>query len=421
MSAEVTRLANGLRIATDRMEGFRTAAVAVFVLAGGRHERKSQNGIAHFLEHMAFKGTRRRTAIQISEEIEHVGGYLNAATGKEVTTYFAGGLGEDVPLAIELIGDIVLNSVMRPEDIDLERGVILNEIGEYEDSPVDSLFDALQRTVYPEQPFGRPIIGTEKLVSSFRRDDLLEFVDAHYAPSRMIITATGDVNHGQVVAQAKELFADMPAGSGHNPQAARFQGGRQHRELRSIEQAHFALAFEAPQILAPAESAARIFAIVLGGGSSSRLFAEARERRGLCYSISAHTAPSSDTGTFTISASTGRNEIGELASLCIDELKKAADSITQAEVDKARNQIRVAVLTGNESPMQRSDRMGAMLAFKGELEEVDETIARYDAVTVDEVRSFAAGLVAGANASMSVLGPVENAPSIEFLMDRLAA
>lgn len=419
MSAKVTTLSNGMRVASDRMEGFRTAAVAVHVLVGGRHELAKQNGIAHFLEHMAFKGTKARTAIEISEAIEHVGGYLNASTGREVTTYFANLLGDDLPIALEVLSDIVLNSVMAPGDIEVERGVILNEIGEIEDSPTDVLFDALQRTAYPDQAFGRPIIGTADLVKSFGRREFQDFVAEHYLPGRMILTAAGDVDHDRLVGMAERLFDREDQGSEFTPDRSRFAGG-EHRELKDIGQAHLALAFESPPFRDPRDPAARVFAIALGGGSSSRLFAEARERRGLCYSISAHAAPSSDTGTITVHASTGRNEIEELAGLCIDEIRKSRDVLTETEIAKARNQIRVAVLTAHESPSHRCDRMGAMLAILGRLEGIDETIARYDGVSLDSVRGFADDLARRGNGAMAVLGQVDKAPPVGELMDRLA-
>ena len=418
MGAVVTTLANGLRVATDRMEGFRTAAVAVHVLVGGRHERASQNGIAHFVEHMAFKGTTKRSAIQISEAIEHVGGYLNAGTGREATSYYAGGLGEDVPLALELLSDIIFNSVVAPEDIELERGVILNEIGEYADSPTDALFDALQRTAYPDQSFGRPIIGTADRVASFTRKDIQDFVKEHYAADRLILTAAGDVEHSQVVDLATELFCGAGTGSAGNPEPSCFKGG-EFSESRSIEQAHFALAFESPSILDPCHPVSRVFAVVLGGGSSSRLFAEARERRGLCYSIAAYAVPSSDTGTLTIHASTGHDEIADLANLCIDELRKFPSSLKEDEIIKARNQIRVGVLTGHESPLHRAERMGAMLAMLGKLEDIDITINRYNSVSLEDVRDYAEDLLLKDHAAMAVLGPVEKAPSVVSLMERM--
>ncbi len=418
MSARLTTLANGMRVATDRMDGFRSAAVAVHVQVGGRHESAVQNGVAHFLEHMAFKGTKTRSALEISRTIEHVGGYLNACTGKEFTSYYAGGLGQDVPLAIELISDIILESELRPEDIELERGVILNEIGEYEDSPSDALFDALQRTAYPDQPFGWPIIGTADRVAAFNRTDIRGFVDEHYRAGRMILAAAGDVDHRQVTELAEQHFGRAAIGGRTPPEPSRFSAG-QIRIERDIEQAHLALAFEAPPLLDPREPAARILAITLGGGSSSRLFAEARERRGLCYSIGASMAPSSDTGTLIIYASTGRDELAGLAEICVDELRKSTETLTAGEVEKARNQIRVGMVTANENAMNRIERMGGMVATLGRIESIDETIGRYDSVTLAEVQEFAAEIAGKGEAAMAVLGQVDKAPDVEALLERL--
>ncbi len=418
MSAQLTTLTNGMRVVTDRMEGFRSAAVAVHVQVGGRYESARQNGMAHFLEHMAFKGTRMRTALEISQAIEHVGGYLNACTGKEFTSYHAGGLGQDVPLAIELISDIVLESELRPEDIELERGVILNEIGEYEDSPPDALFDALQRTAYPDQPFGWPIIGTADRVAAFSRNDIRGFVEEHYRAGRMILAAAGDVDHLQVTELAEQHFGRAGTGERTPPEPSRFSAG-QVRVERDIEQAHFALAFEAPPLLDPKEPAARVLAIALGGGSSSRLFAEARERRGLCYSIGASMAPSSDTGTLVIYASTGRDELPGLAEICVDELRRSAETLTAGEVEKARNQIRVGTVTANENTMNRIEHMGGMVATRGRVVSIDETIARYESVTLAEVQEFAAAIAGQGRAAMAVLGQVGKAPDVGSLMERM--
>ena len=419
MTARVTVLQNGFRVATDSMPGLRTAAVAVHVGAGARNETESQNGIAHFLEHMAFKGTRSRSALQIAETIEDVGGALNAYTSRETTAYLAAVLDENVPLAVELIADILQNSVFDPEEIELERGVILNEIGECEDSPSDVVFDALQATAYPDQPFGRPIIGTAERVRRFRRGDIVEYVGQHYAPERMILTAAGAVEHETVVRLAREHFAGAARKPLSSPPPCQFAGG-EHRREKTMEQAQFTLAFEGPPLLTEWDAAARVYGVLLGGGSSSRLFTEAREKRGLCYSVSAYAAPSSDTGMFVLQASTGEREIAELAQLCADEVRKSADGLTDREVSRAKTQIRVGLLMGYESPAYRIERMAALLALTGTVEPIDDTIARYDSVTCENVETFAAGLAARGAAAMAVYGPVSNAPSLESLLRRMA-
>ena len=419
MTAQVSVLENGFRVATDNMPGLRTAAVSVHVGAGARNETAAQNGIAHFLEHMAFKGTKTRSAFQIAETIEDVGGALNAYTSREATAYLAAVLDENVPLAVELIADILRNSVFDPEEIELERGVILNEIGEYEDSPPDVVFDALQSTAYPNQPFGRPIIGTAERVRQFRRDDIIEYVSRHYVPERMILAAAGAVEHETVVSLAREHFGNAARRPVSSPPPCRFAGG-EHRREKTMEQAQFALAFEGPPLLSEWDAAARVYGVLLGGGSSSRLFTEAREKRGLCYSISAHAAPSSDTGMFVLHASTGEREIAELAQLCADEIRKSAKTLTEREVNRAKTQIRVGLLMGYESPAYRIERMAAMLALTGKVEPIDDTIARYEAVSSESVARFAARLAAENAAAMAVYGPVSNAPPLKSLLSRMA-
>ncbi len=418
MTAQYSTLANGFRVASDTMPGLRTAAISVHVRAGARHESKRQNGIAHFLEHMAFKGTESRTAFQIAETIEDVGGFLNAYTGRESTVYLAAVLEEDVSLAVELLADIVRNSVFDPEELELERGVILNEIGEYEDSPSDVVFDMLQKTAFPDQPIGRPIIGTAERVSAFKRSDIIEFVDRHYGPGQIILAAAGAVDHEQMVRLGNEHFSVLQQKNGQKPEAGRFVGGEARRE-HGIEQAQFTLAFEGPPLLSKLDAVSRVYSVLLGGGSSSRLFAEAREKRGLCYSISAHAAPNSDSGMFVIHASTGEKELQELATLCVDEMRKAAEDLTEKEVSRAKTQIRVGILMAYESPGSRIERLGGMLALKGRLEPLDETIARYDSVTRDDVLKFAADLAQRKNAAMAVYGPVGNAPSLSQLLGRM--
>ncbi|MCY3879188.1 MAG: pitrilysin family protein [Rhodobacteraceae bacterium] len=419
MTAELTILPNGLRVATDHMPGLRTAAIAIHIRAGARHETERQNGIAHFLEHMAFKGTNTRTSLQIAEEIEDVGGFLNAFTGREATVYLAAVLDEDVPLAVEMLADIVQNSVFEHNEMELERSVILNEIGEIEDSPTDVVFDALQLTAYPGQSYGRPIIGSGERVAAFRRKDILQFVDRHYRPERMILSAAGAVRHDELAKQAEKLFtcAALP-GSDKSP-SCRFVGG-ECRRPKPVEQAQFALAFESPALMHKRQAAARIYGVLLGGGSSSRLFTEAREKRGLCYSISAHSSPGSDTGIFILHASTGERELPDLAFLCAREIRRSAAGLTDKEIDRAKTQIRVGILMGHESPANRIERMATMLALTDRIVPIEETIERYDCVAREDVEQFAAELVGRDNAAMAVCGPVDNAPPLEALLARMS-
>jgi predicted Zn-dependent peptidase len=420
MSAEVHRLANGLRIAVEPMPGLHSASVGVFLTAGGRHERIEQNGIAHFLEHMAFKGTPTRSAQRIAEEIEDVGGYINAYTGKEMTAYYARVLRADVHRALDIVADIVLNPLFEKPDIEVERGVILQEIGQALDTPDDIIFDWLQEAAFPDQPFGRTILGPAERVAGFDRHDLTGFVAEHYGPERMIVAAAGAVDPDAVIADVERLFGHLAPRPASIAMPARFSG-RERREARDLEQAHVALAFEAPGARQDAAYAAQIFATALGGGMSSRLFQELRERRGLCYTIFAQAGAYEDTGLLTIYAGTGEERIRELAELTIDELRRAADGLSEAELGRARAQMKAGLLMGLESPSARAERLARMLSIWDRVPGIDETIAKIDAVTPERLRAFAEALVQRADPALALLGPVANAPDRSVLAARLAA
>ncbi|MBC6437557.1 MAG: insulinase family protein [Rhodobacteraceae bacterium] len=420
MSVALHTLSNGLRIVTEHMPGLQSACLGLWVNAGGRHERVEQNGIAHFLEHMAFKGTHRRTPLQIAEEIEDVGGYINAYTSREATAYYARVLKEDVPLALDLIADIVLNPAFDPSEIDIERGVILQEIGQVADTPDDVIFDWLQGVAYPDQALGRTILGPADYVCGFQRDDFIGFVAEHYGPGRMILSAAGAVSHDDIVRLAEAALGHLPPCGHPRPDPACFTGG-ERREVKALEQAHFTLALEAPAYRSDDIYAARIFATALGGGMSSRLFQEIREKRGLCYTINAHVGSYDDTGMMTIYAGTGAGDLPELVRLTVDELMRAADELSQAELDRARAQMKAGMLMGLESPSARAERLAQLVAIWNRVPPLKETIARIDAVTLDHLRGHGAAMVGSDKAAMALYGPVERAPGLTQLTEHLAA
>ena len=421
MTVQQHTLSNGFRIVTEQMPGLKSASLGIWVMAGGRHERPEQNGIAHFLEHMAFKGTKTRSALQIAESIEDVGGYINAYTSREMTAYYARVLENDVPLALDVIADILLNPVFDPAEIEVERGVILQEIGQAHDTPDDVIFDWLQEEAFPNQPLGRTILGPSERVSSFTRANLSDFVGEHYGPDQMILSAAGAVDPDALLALAEKLFGHLPARSQPNAaQAAAFTGG-ERRVVKGLEQAHFALAFEGPDYRDPQIFAAQIHAIAMGGGMSSRLFQELRENRGLCYTIFAQAGAYADTGMMTVYAGTSGDQLGELAALTMDELKRAADDMTAEEVARARAQMKAGMLMGLESPSNRAERLARMVAIWDKVPTIDETIARIDAVTTGDVREFGGQLITNAGSAMALYGPVDNAPALETLKARLVA
>lgn len=419
MSLQISTLPNGLRIVTEHMPGLQSASVGIWVMAGGRHERPEQNGIAHFLEHMAFKGTSRRTALQIAEEIEDVGGYINAYTSKEMTAYYARCLVADVPLALDVISDIVLNPVFDPKEIETERHVILQEIGQSLDTPDDIIFDWLQEVSYPDQPFGRTILGPAERVRGFGAEDLRGFVGQHYAPDQMILSASGGVDHETIVHQAREIFGGLTARGAGVVEPAAFIGG-ERREVKKLEQVHFALSLEAPGYRHPDVYTSQVYAMAMGGGMSSRLFQKIREERGLCYSIFAQSGAYEDTGSITIYAGTSKEEIAALAQLTVDEMKRAAEDMTEAEVARARAQLKAGLLMGLESPSNRAERNARLLAVWGRVPGADEAVAKIDSVSMEDVRRFA-GDLARAKTAMAIYGPVAKAPGLEAIRDRLAA
>lgn len=419
MSLKVTTLPNGLRIVTESMPEMQSASVGIWVMAGGRHETVAQNGIAHFLEHMAFKGTTRRTALQIAEEIEDVGGYINAYTSKEMTAYYARCLSGDVALALDVISDIVLHPIFDPKEIETERHVILQEIGQALDTPDDIIFDWLQEASYPDQPFGRTILGPAEKVASFTAEDLRAFVNQHYAPNRMILSAAGGVNHDDIVAQAIEIFGKITAKDDTSFDPAHFSGV-ERREVKKLEQAHFAMSFNAPGYRHPDVYVAQIYATAMGGGMSSRLFQKVREEHGLCYTIFAQSGAYEDTGSITLYAGTSKEKLGQLAELTVDELKRAGEDMTDAEVARAKAQLKAGLLMGLEGPSNRAERNARLLSVWGRVADPSEAVARIDAVTTEDVRRFARDLTQ-ADAALALYGPVAKAPSLEAIRQRLAA
>ncbi|MCA3442655.1 MAG: insulinase family protein [Rhodobacter sp.] len=419
MTLRLTTLPNGFRIVTEDMPGLKSASIGVWVTAGGRHERPDQNGIAHFLEHMAFKGTGTRSALQIAEAIEDVGGFINAYTSREMTAYFARVLQDDVSLALEVISDIVLNPVFDSKEIEVERHVILQEIGQALDTPDDVIFDWLQEASYPGQAFGRTILGPSERVSSFGRNDLTRFVAQHYGPDQMILSAAGGVDHDRIVAGARAIFGGLKPVGAAPVQPADFRGG-ERREVKNLEQVHFALAFEAPGYRAPDVYTAQVYAMALGGGMSSRLFQKIREERGLCYSIFAQSAAYEDTGQITLYAGTSEEEIGELTRLTLEELKRSAEDMTEVEVARARAQLKAGLLMGLESPSSRAERAARLLAIWGRVPDLDESVARIDAVSLADVRGYA-GAMTQARSALALYGPVAGAPGLEAIRAGLAA
>ncbi len=420
MSIQFDTLANGLRVVTEHMPGLESASIGIWVTAGGRHERVEQNGIAHFLEHMAFKGTTTRSALEIAEVIEDVGGYINAYTSREMTAYYARVLKEDVALAFDVLADILLNPLFDPREIEVERGVILQEIGQALDTPDDVVFDWLQEAAFPDQPLGRTILGPAERVRAFTREDLAGFVAEHYRPERLIIAAAGAVEHAAILRMAEAAFGGLLRGAPPAVAPGAFACG-ERREARALEQVHFTLGLEGPGYRSDDLYTAQIYASALGGGMSSRLFQEAREKRGLCYSIFAQAGAFEETGLITLYAGTSAEQVSELAGVVVDELKRAGDDMREAEVARARAQMKSGLLMGLESASNRAERLARLVAIWNRVPPLAETIDKIDAVTTDKVRAFAGALAGQGRAALALYGPENDAPSLARLSARLSS
>ncbi len=329
MTVQVSQLSNGMRIVTHRMAGLETATVGVFVAAGARAETDNEHGVAHFLEHMAFKGTPTRTPMQIAEEIEGAGGALNAVTSSEATNYYARVLKDDVELGLNLIGDLLLNPAFSEEEMDREREVILQEIAATQDSPDDIVFDLALAEAYPSQALGRSILGTERTISRHSAADLKRFRNENYSASRMILSAAGAVDHDALHRLADSIFTGLPLEAPRQMKKAKFEGGNTVSDKR-FEQCHVLFAFEGYPNGHEASFAGRIFAGIAGGGMASRLFQEVREKRGLCYDIHAFDWGYADSGVIGLHAATSAQQLKELCTLSLgifaDSQRKAPRS-----------------------------------------------------------------------------------------------
>ncbi len=403
MTTEVTTLANGLRIVTDRMAHLETTSLGVWVAAGARHESEAETGISHLLEHMAFKGTASRSARAIAEEIEAVGGELNAATGLEHTAYYARVLKGDEGTALELLADILLNSSYAADELDREREVILQEIAMIQDSPEEIAYDLMHDAAYPGQPAGRPIIGTPASVRSISASDLRGFLAARYVPGDMVVAAAGAVDHGRLVRHVEALFGGLARRASSGEVAARYEGGTRISR-KAFEQSHLLWAFEGPSYRDAETYTAQVFSGLFGGGMSSRLFQEVRERRGLCYSIYSSAWGLSDTGLFGIHAATGPKMMSELIDVVSRELREMARRGPEmAEMARAKAQLKAGLMMALESSSARAEQLARHLMIHGRLVPPSELVEAVERVTPERVAALARRLAAG-RPSVAVVG-----------------
>lgn len=419
MSVDVTTLSNGLTVATDRIDGVESAALGVWVGTGARAESAATNGVAHLLEHMAFKGTARRSAAEIAGEIEDVGGHLNAYTSREVTAYYARVLKEDSPLALDILADILLNSAFDTVELDRERDVILQEIGQANDTPEDVAHDAFQLAAYPDQPVGRPILGAPDIIRTIQRDAVVDYMAARYKPGAMVVSAAGAVEHDRFVEMAEGLFGGLEAGAPPKIDASVYAGGEQ-RILKESEQAHLFFGLPGPTYGAPDYYAAHVFSTLYGGGMSSRLFQEVREKRGLCYSIYSFMSALTDGGMIGVYTGTDGAQAGQALALAIQELKGVAGGAGVEETDRAKAQLRASLLMSRESTSMRAEQLAQQMLIHGRPTPPEEIRAKVDDVDAAAVAAVAEKALAG-RATLALVGPVADAPAVAELEAAMAA
>jgi predicted Zn-dependent peptidase len=408
---------------TDAMPHLETASLGVWVGSGSRDERPDEHGISHLLEHMAFKGTSRRTARQIAEEIEAVGGDLNAATSAETTAYYARVLKADVPLALDVLSDILADPTFDPGELKREQHVIVQEIGASEDTPDDIVFDYLQAKAFPKQPLGRTILGTPETVRSFDRSRLRAYLARNYKAPDMVVAAAGAIDHAAVVDEVERRFATFAGPAAPAPEAGNFGGGT-HIEARDLEQVHLTMALRGVPQRDPSLYSLQVFNNALGGGMSSRLFQEVRENRGLCYSIYSFHVAYQDTGMFALYSGTAEADAPELMRVVVDQVAAAAENLNEAEVARAKAQMKAGLLMALESSRTRAEQLARQMIAYGRPIPLSELVGKIEAVTVESARAAGRALITGSQPAVAALGPgagLETAANIAASLHRQAA
>jgi predicted Zn-dependent peptidase len=412
-----TVLPSGLRIVTETMPGTRSASLGVWVGIGSRDETPAMSGASHFLEHLLFKGTHKRTALQISAEIEAVGGETNAFTTKEYTCYYARVLDADLPLAVDVLCDAVADSLLEPADVETERGVILEEIAMHEDEPGDEVHDVFTEAIFGDHPLGRLISGTEDSITAMTRNQINGFYRRRYTPPRIVVAAAGGLEHATVVRLVRKALAGTALdGTLADPAAPRAATKRvRHQKAHTVvrnrdtEQAHVVLGAPAIGRRDERRFALGVLNNVLGGGMSSRLFQEIREKRGLAYSVYSYSSQYADAGLFGVYAGCAPGKVEEVLDLTRAELARvAADGLTDEEIARGKGMVKGSYVLGLEDSGSRMSRLAKSELLYGNWMGVDELLARVDAVTRDEVDAIASDLLTQPM-SLAVVGPFDEA------------
>src|SRR5580704_5661695 len=421
-----TVLPGGLRVVTEFLPAVRSVALGIWVGVGSRDEDEKHAGATHYLEHLLFKGTARRSALEISAAMDAVGGELNAFTAKEYTCYYARVLDADLPLAIDVLSDMVTGSLIEPKDVDAERGVILEEIAMNEDDPADLVHEAFAAKLFGDTPLGRPILGTVDSINEISRDRIAEHYQARYTPDALVVAAAGNLAHESVVSLVQAAFGPVLAGSSASPLAPRLTGSEAGSAIgtgvrllsRPVEQANLVLGCAGLARTDSRRFALGVLNAALGGGMSSRLFQEVREKRGLAYSVYSFSSQHADCGQWGVYAGCLPAKADEVLAICQDEIAKVIEGgLTDEEMARGKGQLRGSIVLGLEDPSSRMSRLGKSELVYPALEVVDGILAEIEAVTHDQVREVAAEVL-GRPKALAVVGPVDDPAPFEAALQR---
>ena len=419
MTIQLATLPNGIRVLTDTVTSVESVALGAFFAVGTRNEEMRENGLAHLVEHMLFKGTTKRTARDIAEEVEGIGGHMNAYTSREVTGYYFHVIKDHVPLVLDVLADMMQNSTYAQDELERERQVILQEIGMNADTPDELLFDHYQECAFPGQTLGAPILGTAEIVSTMPREAIMAYVKKFYTPHNLVISAAGHIDHDDFVKQVTALFNDLPdnqiAGYPHSD----YKGGDIRTE-KELEQAHVLFGFKGIKRSHPGYYDMVAMAHILGGGMSSRLFQEIRENRGLAYNIYSFHSTFRDDGVFGIYAGTGGDRLKELMDTLVDELKKFAASVTELDVDRTKKQLKASLLMGRESMSTRADQNAKHLLYHNRVLDTDDLRRRIDQISIKGVTDLATSTFSGVP-TIAAIGPLAQLPSYADIQQKLKA
>ncbi len=419
MSVEITRLPNGITVITHHMPHLETVALGIWVKAGARDEQAEENGIAHFLEHMAFKGTPTRSARAIAEEIESAGGEINAATGMETTTYYAKVLKDDWKLALDILADIFTSPELDEEELERERDVILQEIAAANDQPDDLVFDLAQAASFGEHPLGRSILGTHELIAGVTRQQILDWRNRNYWGSRIVVAAAGNIDHKAFAEESAKQLGKIPSGNQPQRSVPEFTPSAQTAE-KPLDQAHLVLTFAAPSYRDPDIYVLQVLSNILGGGMSSRLFQEVREKRGLCYSVFSFGSAFEDVGQVGVYAATSPEHASKLVELTTDIMMSVARDVTDAEVSRAKAQLKASLVMNLESASSRADQIARQYLAFGEVPAISSLMKKIEAVTPEQVRDLASRLFRSKVPGFSAVGHISGLSSYDRIKQHFA-